>query len=91
MPYLTPAEARRVYDRSGLWREAQAFYVRPALDELIARADFEQAAFVLGAALLEGLRFGLVLGVNGVVSGVLACFAPGVRVLSGAWEGPKEA
>jgi len=33
----------------------------------------------------------LVLGVNGVVSGVSACFAPGVRVLSGAWEGPKEA
>jgi ubiquinone/menaquinone biosynthesis C-methylase UbiE len=46
MPYLTPEEARRLYDRSGLWREAQAFYVRRALDELIARGGFEQAASV---------------------------------------------
>jgi SAM-dependent methyltransferase len=46
VPYLTPAEARRLYDRSQLWREAQAFYVRRALDELVGRAGFEQAASV---------------------------------------------
>lgn len=44
MPYLTSAELRRLYDRSRLWREAQAFYTRRALDGLIARAGFEQAA-----------------------------------------------
>jgi SAM-dependent methyltransferase len=46
MPYLTPTEARRLYDRRRPWQEAQAFYVRRALDELLARGGFEQARAV---------------------------------------------
>jgi len=44
---LTRTEARAVYDRIGRWQDTQAFYEDPALDDLIAHADFEGAQFVL--------------------------------------------
>ncbi len=44
---LTPAEAKRFYDRLGARLDSQAFYEDPAIDNLIAHADFEHARAVL--------------------------------------------
>lgn len=43
---LTPAEARRYYDRFGRKQDTQGFYEDPALDDLLAKADFHRAAAV---------------------------------------------
>jgi ubiquinone/menaquinone biosynthesis C-methylase UbiE len=40
---LTPSEARAFYDRFGKKQDAQGFYENPALDDLIAHADFHDA------------------------------------------------
>lgn len=47
---LTPAQARKFYDRFGAKQDAQAFYEDEALADLIAHAAFERAAriFELG-------------------------------------------
>jgi ubiquinone/menaquinone biosynthesis C-methylase UbiE len=44
--YLTRAQARRVYDRIGRLQDVQALVERPALDDLVVHADFEQAQAV---------------------------------------------
>ena len=44
---LSRAEAEAVYDRIGAWQDTQAFYEAPALDALIRRADFHEAASVM--------------------------------------------
>jgi SAM-dependent methyltransferase len=44
---LTTDEARAFYDRFGERQDAQAFYEDPAVDVLIARADFPHARSVL--------------------------------------------
>ncbi len=48
---LTPAQARAFYDRFGNKQDAQGFYEDPALDDLVAHADFGQcrALFEFGA------------------------------------------
>jgi ubiquinone/menaquinone biosynthesis C-methylase UbiE len=48
--YLTFGQARRVYDRIGRFQDVQAFVERPAIDDLVAHADFEhaEAVFELG-------------------------------------------
>lgn len=43
---LTRTEARRFYDSFGKKQDAQAFYEDPALDDLVAHADFEHATKV---------------------------------------------
>jgi cyclopropane fatty-acyl-phospholipid synthase-like methyltransferase len=43
---LTTSEARAFYDRFGAKQDSQAFYEDPALDALIAHADFEHARSV---------------------------------------------
>ncbi len=40
---LRPSDARAYYDRFGKKQDSQSFYEDPALDDLIARADFESA------------------------------------------------
>ena len=40
---LTQTEARAFYDRFGAKQDAQAFYEDPAIEALIARADFGEA------------------------------------------------
>lgn len=40
---LTPSEARAFYDRFGKKQDTQAFYENPALDDLIAHANFRDA------------------------------------------------
>jgi len=47
---LTPSQARAFYDRFGKKQDTQAFYEDPALDNLVAHADFGHAesAFELG-------------------------------------------
>jgi ubiquinone/menaquinone biosynthesis C-methylase UbiE len=44
--FLTFAQAPRVYDRIGRLQDVQALVERPALDDLVAHADFEHAAAV---------------------------------------------
>ena len=44
---LTRSEARAVYDRIGRGQDTQAFYEDPALDALIAHADFGGAQSIL--------------------------------------------
>ncbi len=60
---LRPSDARAYYDRFGKKQDSQGFYEDPALDDLIARADFGSALSVyelgcgtgkLAARLLEG-------------------------------------
>jgi ubiquinone/menaquinone biosynthesis C-methylase UbiE len=48
--YLTVAQVRRVYDRIGRLQDVQALVERPAIDDLVAHADFEhaRAVFELG-------------------------------------------
>lgn len=48
--YLSPAQARRVYDRIGRAQDLQALYERRPTEELLTRADFEhaRAVFELG-------------------------------------------
>ena len=43
---LTPGEARRFYDSLGRRQDLQAFYEDPALEALVAHAEFERAAAV---------------------------------------------
>jgi trans-aconitate methyltransferase len=43
---LTPGEARRFYDWFGRRLDRQAFYEDPALEALIAHAEFDRAAAV---------------------------------------------
>ncbi len=43
---FTPDEAKRFYDRFGAKQDLQAFYENPALDDLIAYADFGHARAV---------------------------------------------
>ena len=43
---LTPAQAKKFYNRFGIKQDSQSFYEDAALDELVARADFEHAAKV---------------------------------------------
>lgn len=47
---FTTADAKKFYDRFGAKQDLQAFYENPAIDELIAQADFEhaRAVFELG-------------------------------------------
>jgi ubiquinone/menaquinone biosynthesis C-methylase UbiE len=47
---LTPSEARAFYDRFGKKQDTQGFYENPALDDLIAHANFNDAqkVFELG-------------------------------------------
>jgi ubiquinone/menaquinone biosynthesis C-methylase UbiE len=45
--YLSPEEARRLYDRVGRWQDTQSFYERRATNELIALARMEEARAVL--------------------------------------------
>lgn len=45
--YLTPLEARRVYDRIGRFQDWQAFYEGPAVRELIHLGGFHSAKSVL--------------------------------------------
>jgi ubiquinone/menaquinone biosynthesis C-methylase UbiE len=40
---LTPSEARAFYDRFGKKQDLQGFYENPALEDLIAHADFQNA------------------------------------------------
>lgn len=40
---LSRQEAEAVYDRIGKWQDTQAFYERPALDELLRHGEFERA------------------------------------------------
>jgi len=49
-PTLTPERAGRVYDRIGRVQDWQSFYESPAVDDLMAHADFEHArrVFELG-------------------------------------------
>lgn len=44
--YLNVAQASRVYDRIGRLQDVQALVERPALDDLVAHADFEHARSV---------------------------------------------
>lgn len=44
---LSRNEARTVYDRIGRWQDTQQFYERPALDTLLAHADFGHATSIL--------------------------------------------
>jgi ubiquinone/menaquinone biosynthesis C-methylase UbiE len=44
--YLTFGQAKRVYDRIGRLQDAQALVERPAIDDLVAHADFEHAGAV---------------------------------------------
>jgi ubiquinone/menaquinone biosynthesis C-methylase UbiE len=44
--YLSPAEAKRFYDRLGSRQDWQGFYENPAINELIAHAAFESAQSV---------------------------------------------
>jgi ubiquinone/menaquinone biosynthesis C-methylase UbiE len=44
--YLTFGQAGRVYDRIGRLQDVQALVERPAIDDLVAHADFEQAGTV---------------------------------------------
>ena len=44
--YLTVGQARRVYDRIGRLQDVQALVERPAIDDLVAHADFEHAGAV---------------------------------------------
>lgn len=48
--YLTVAQARHVYDRIGRLQDVQAVVERPAIDDLVAHADFEggRAVFEFG-------------------------------------------
>jgi ubiquinone/menaquinone biosynthesis C-methylase UbiE len=41
--YLSPAEAKRFYDRLGSAQDWQGFYENPAINELIAHAAFDSA------------------------------------------------
>ncbi len=43
---LSPAQARRVYNRIGRAQDWQSFYENAAIDDMIAHADFENAASV---------------------------------------------
>ena len=45
--YLSPAEAKRFYDRFGSWQDSQRFYESRAVDDLIAHADFGSAHVIL--------------------------------------------
>ena len=45
--YLSPEEARRLYDRVGRWQDTQSFYERRATGELIALARMHEARAVL--------------------------------------------
>lgn len=44
--YLSPAEAKRFYDRLGSRQDWQGFYENPAINELIAHAAFDSARSV---------------------------------------------
>lgn len=44
--YLTPRQARRVYDRIGRCQDVQALVEQAAIDDLLAHADFEQGRAV---------------------------------------------
>jgi ubiquinone/menaquinone biosynthesis C-methylase UbiE len=48
--YLSPAEAKRFYDRFGLRQDWQSFYENPAINKLIAQAAFDssQSVFEFG-------------------------------------------
>ena len=41
--YLSPAEAKRFYDRLGCRQDWQGFFEKPAINEMIAHAAFDSA------------------------------------------------
>jgi len=45
--YLSPAEAKRFYDRLGSGQDWQSFFENPAINELIAHAAFDSAHSVI--------------------------------------------
>lgn len=44
--YLSPAKAKRFYDRFGSWQDWQSFYENPAVNELMAHAAFNSSSSV---------------------------------------------